>query len=83
VKPASPTSANTIDVTWRDNTNLETSFEVLVNEYWGPYSVPANTTRFTWGGLPPGSCWWFKIRARNSVGISNWSEQAWACTFSY
>lgn len=78
--PSNPTavaiSSSSIRITWQDNSNNETGFEVnncCVSQYVG-----TNATSFTWGGLAPNTWTCFHVRAYNSAGSSAWT--GYACT---
>jgi len=92
--PASPThliatavSSTQIDVNWVDNSNNETAFELwrsvgdcssfaLLTD-----TIPANTTTFVDTGLTPSTLYCYKVRAKNPVGNSSFSNVDDATTF--
>lgn len=69
-------TATTVTLTWKDNSQNETSFEVmralqapnLVFEVAG--TVPANTTTFTDSGLIPATNYQYYVRAVNAGGAT-------------
>ncbi|MBK7027787.1 MAG: fibronectin type III domain-containing protein [Bacteroidales bacterium] len=72
---------NTIKLTWTDNSNNETNFEVyrsLTSN--GTYSkvalVPSNTTNYINTGLSKGKKYYYKVRAKNTAGNSVFSNKA-------
>ena len=78
---ASAKDCNTIVLTWNDNSNNETSFELRRSlSMYGTYStiatLAANTTTYNNTGLTKGRKYYYKIRARNSSGNSSWSNNA-------
>jgi len=80
---ASAKGCNTILLTWNDNSNNETSFELRrSSSMYGTYStiasIAANITTYNNTGLTKGRKYYYKIRARNSSGNSSWSSIAYA-----
>ena len=76
-------SADTIQLTWTDNSINETSFRIekLVNgSYQEVYAVGANVTTAQIGGLNPGTSYSFRVRAANTAGYSSYSNAATAST---
>lgn len=67
---ATAADQNDIKLTWQDNSNNETGFEI--NNGVTSTNVAANSTTYTWGGLAPGTYMCFHIRAYNSAGDSPW-----------
>jgi hypothetical protein len=88
--PAAPTklaaqgiSADTIQLTWADNSSNETSFRIerLINgSYQEVYAVGANVTTARIGGLNPATSYSFRVRAANAAGTSSYSNVATAST---
>ena len=78
------TSARSAVLTWKDNSNNETSFvsqyKVTGSSTWiaGP-SVGANKTTMTVAGLAPGTKYTFQVGARNVAG-THWSAYATGIT---
>jgi hypothetical protein len=62
--------AHDIRVSWHDNSQNETGFEI--NNGVTSKNVAANSTTYTWGGLAPGTYMCFHVRAHNSAGSSAW-----------
>jgi len=83
---ASASSASTIDLRWRDNSDNEDEFRVESKSGGGSFvdigSVPANSTRATVEDLSPNTRYTFRIRARNESGNSGYSNQASATTLA-
>jgi len=72
-------TANSITVSWTDNSTDETKFEVYsASSANGTYTlageVAANTTQFTHSGLLAGTTYYYKVRAVGSEAASNFSE---------
>ncbi|MEI7884135.1 MAG: S-layer homology domain-containing protein [Clostridia bacterium] len=68
-------SDGSISVTWQDNSNDETSFQVLISEgsSGGSYDVPANTNIYLDKDQHTvGTTYTYTVRAMNSVGSSPW-----------
>jgi hypothetical protein len=91
--PASPTqlsatalSANSIMLSWKDNANNETGFRIERRLAGGSYSqiaaVGANVTTYTDAGLAANSTYTYRVRAYNSTGNSNYTNEATASTFN-
>lgn len=92
--PANPThliatavSSTQIDVNWVDNANNEEAYELwrsvgdcssfaLLTD-----TIPANSTSFQDTGLTPSTLYCYKVRAKNSVGTSSFSNVDDATTF--
>jgi hypothetical protein len=74
-------SCRTIVLTWVDNSNNETSFELsrsltLNGSYTNIATLPSNTTTYTNTGLTLGKKYYYKVRSVNSTGKSAWSNTA-------
>ncbi|PWV55791.1 fibronectin type III domain-containing protein [Chitinophaga sp. S165] len=74
---AAATAFNKVDLTWSDNSNNETGFELYRSTtYNGTYSVigkaNANATTLTDNTVAPNTRYWYKVR---SVGLSGESAQ--------
>ncbi|MBA4150472.1 MAG: fibronectin type III domain-containing protein [Verrucomicrobia bacterium] len=72
---------DTIKLTWKDNSSIETKFRVQRSgsSNTGPWttltsSLGANTTSYNANGLTPGKKYWFRVRAENSNDNSPWSN---------
>lgn len=83
--PATPTgvtavavNANSIRVSWNDNSTNETGFAIANGVT--AVNVGANVTTYTWSGLAPGTYMCFFVTAKNAAGQSPWSTQACATT---
>ncbi|MDI1463725.1 fibronectin type III domain-containing protein [Catellatospora sp. KI3] len=75
---ASPLTANAVTVSWLDQSNNESGFEISNGS--GTASVGPNATSYTWGGLAPGSTTCFTVRAVNPTGASAWTSPASCAT---
>lgn len=73
-------SARSVRFTWADNSNNETSFVIQRQRNNGSWSdvatVGANTTSFTDNSLSARTTVRYRVRAVNSVGVSDWSLSA-------
>lgn len=72
-------SFSQINLSWTDNSNNETSFEVSrASSSDGTYTVigttAANVTSFSHTGLAPGSTHYYKVRALNATNASGFSN---------
>lgn len=77
---AAATAYNKIKLTWKDNSNNETGFEVYRStSVTGAYNIVAttvaNTVAFTDSALSPSSTYFYKIQAINKYGNSGLSKQ--------
>lgn len=93
--PASPESmqaassgSNTIVTTWVDAADNESGFDVeRKTASTGLWSLvtqrPTNSTTWTDTGLAPDQEYYYRVRARNSVGYSNYSNMARATAGAY
>ena len=77
VKP-DPQNGTVLNLTWHDNANNETSFEVNngVESPRAPAHPGTGTVSYTWNGLKPGSRACFRVRATNVFGDSAWDPNA-------
>jgi hypothetical protein len=77
-------STSSISLTWRDNSNNESSFEIArsTNQVnWVCCStVGTGVTTFTSTGLSSNTLYYFRVRAANWLGRSGWSNVASART---
>jgi hypothetical protein len=77
-----------IQISWTDNSNNESGFEIERKEgaggIWGPLSIlAADTTTFTdTAGLSPSTEYYYRARAFSSEGNSAWCSEARATTFA-
>ncbi|MCB0119542.1 MAG: hypothetical protein KDD72_10975, partial [Anaerolineales bacterium] len=82
---ANATTGTNIDLTWTDNSNNETSFEVeRGSDAAGPFSaltsVAANVTSYPDGTVLPLTQYCYRVRAVNGGGSSAYSNVACATT---
>ncbi len=91
VPPAAPSglnamtvSSNRIDLSWKDNSSNETAFEIERSTNGTNFEkigeVGANESRFESTGLAPATTYWFRVRAKNSINPSAYSNTANAKT---
>jgi protocatechuate 3,4-dioxygenase beta subunit len=77
---------NKISLTWRDNSNFEKRYKIERKVEGGNYSqiatVSSNTTSYTDTGLTPGATYYYRIKAYNNAGDSDYSNEASATTLS-
>ncbi|WP_051963008.1 fibronectin type III domain-containing protein [Mesoaciditoga lauensis] len=77
-------STNTITLSWNDNSNNETGFEIWRSLDGYSFSkikdLSANTTSYTDIGLSPDTTYYYKVRAYNDVGYSSYSNMAYQTT---
>ncbi|HKP12065.1 MAG TPA: matrixin family metalloprotease, partial [Blastocatellia bacterium] len=79
------TSSSTISLTWADNSNNETGFQLErktgVSGTYAPVASPgANQTGYADSGLQSSTTYYYRIRAVNTVGSSAYSNEASATT---
>src|SRR3954452_22739808 len=84
--PAAPTnlaanaaSPTRVDLTWKDNSSDESSFIVersTDSAFTAPtqLNVANDLTSFSDTGVAPATAYWYRIRSRNAVGTSAWSN---------
>jgi len=74
------TSFGIIDLSWDDNSNNETSFDIersIDNSHWSLVaSVGSNVTAFTDSILTELTTYYYRLRAKNNTGGSNYSNVA-------
>lgn len=91
-KPAAPSglsatavSSSQIDLTWSDNADNETGFELERSSDGNNFSkladIPANATSYSNTSLPTLTKFWYRILAKNAIGSSGFSNVAEATTF--
>jgi hypothetical protein len=89
--PAQPTgltatafSSSQINISWTDNANNETGYQVEAKTSAGSYanvaSLASNTTSFSHTNLSPASLYTYRVKAINSTGSSLYSNEATATT---
>ncbi|MEV4416670.1 fibronectin type III domain-containing protein [Catellatospora sp. NPDC049609] len=80
--PTGPTAAvatgTSVKVTWTDRSSNEWGFEISNGST--SQVVGANTTTYTWPGIPNGTSMCFKVRAYNLAGYSAYTTSVCATT---
>lgn len=84
---ADEASTSAIDLTWNDNSDDETEFDLqydTVDTFTSPTTVnpAADATTHQATGLSADTTYYFRIRATNAAGDSDWSNTASATTFA-
>jgi fibronectin type 3 domain-containing protein len=83
---ATASSTSQINLSWTDNSNNETSFEIERSSdgvsFLAIASVRAGVTAYANSGLSPATQYTYRVRAANSAGNSGYSNPASATTFS-
>ena len=81
----SAVQAGTITVTWTDNSSNETGFKIERSSDGVVYSeiatVGADVTQYIDAGLPNSTQYFYRVRATNASGDSNFSNVAGGVTF--
>lgn len=81
---AEPLSWSKIRLTWDDDSNNETGFKIERRTAGGSYkqiaSVGSNTTSYTDTGLSSNTGYYYRIKAYNSSGYSDYSSEEKATT---
>ena len=81
---ATAVSSTRINLTWQDNSNNETKFQIWRKVAGGTFSklvtVNANVTSYADTGLTPATTYKYKVRAKNTSGYSPFSNIATATT---
>ena len=82
--PAGPTNlmavarSTNVRLSWTNNADNSPGFLIEVSAGGKAFhrvgSAPANTTKYRLAGLTSGTTYVFRIRARNSTGVSAYSE---------
>jgi RHS repeat-associated protein len=75
-------SSLSISLSWVDNSNEETGFEIERSTVSGGFEnvglAPANAVSYSDPGLTEGTSYYYRIRAINATGSSDYSEEATA-----
>ncbi|MGA8849622.1 MAG: fibronectin type III domain-containing protein [Dehalococcoidia bacterium] len=83
---ATPISSSRIDLTWQDNSNNETGFELERKTGSASYSqidtVSANVTSYSDTYLSAGTTYYYRVRAYSDIGNSDYSNEASATTLT-
>ncbi len=81
---ANTISSSQINLTWQDNSSDETGFKIERKTGTGSYSqiatVGANVTSYSNSGLSTGTTYYYRVRAYNAAGNSNYSNEVSATT---
>jgi titin len=81
---ASAISSSEINLSWSDNSDNEDGFKIERKELGGTYTeiktLTANVTSYSDTGLNPNTTYYYRIRAYNSFGHSDYSNEANATT---
>jgi len=81
---ATPISSSQIDLSWQDNSSDETGFKIERKTGSGSYSqiatVGAGVTSYSNSGLSTSTTYYYRVRAYNAVGNSEYSSEASAAT---
>jgi transcriptional regulator CtsR len=81
---ATPISSSQINLTWQDNSGDETGFKIERKAGSGSYSqiatVGANVTSYSNTLLSASTTYYYRVRAYNAAGNSNYSNEASATT---
>jgi len=81
---ATAISSSEINLTWTDNSDNEDGFKIERKELGGTYTeiktLAANVTSYSDIGLNPDTTYYYRIRAYNSFGHSDYSNEANATT---
>ncbi|MCD6167692.1 MAG: fibronectin type III domain-containing protein, partial [Caldisericia bacterium] len=77
---AEATSPTEVSLSWTDNSDNEDGFKIERKQEGGTFSViatlPPNTTTYTDTGLTPDTTYTYRVRAYNSFGYSDYSNEA-------
>jgi transcriptional regulator CtsR len=81
---ATPISSSQIDLSWQDNSSDETGFKIERKTGSGSYSqiatIGAGVTSYSNSGLSTSTTYYYRVRAYNAVGNSEYSSEASAAT---
>jgi FtsP/CotA-like multicopper oxidase with cupredoxin domain len=79
-------SSSQIDLSWNDNSNDETTFDIEISANGTDFTfidfVSADTTSYSDTGLAESSTWFYRVQASNTHGSSPYSNTASATTLS-
>jgi len=78
-----PQSSTQINLSWTDNSNNESGFKIERKEgsggAWSEIAqIGANTTTYNDNNLTPNTQYFYRVRAYNSIGNSDYTNEAWA-----
>lgn len=82
---ATSTGTNTIALTWEDQANNESSLKLerktgLIGAYQEIATLAANVTSYSDSGLNASTTYYYRVRAHNTGGASDYSNEASATT---
>lgn len=80
---ASAISSNQINLSWSDNSSIETGFKIERNNgsrYLVIASIDAGETSYSDVGLSAGVTYFYRVKAYNTSGDSSYSNEAYAIT---
>jgi hypothetical protein len=84
VQSSASSPASTLDLSWRDNSNNESGFRVERSSDGSTFAqiaqLSAGVRSYTNTGLASGMTYYYRVRAFNSAGSSNYSNMASAQT---
>jgi hypothetical protein len=83
---ATSISSSQINLTWQDNSSDETGFKIERKTGYGSYSqiatVGAGVTSYSSVYLSAGTTYYYRVRAYNAAGNSDYSNEASAATLA-
>jgi hypothetical protein len=86
---AATADGQTITITWSDDSDNETRFEIQASEgdptFSSPeqFSTPANAEQHNLDGAEPQVTYYLRVRACNSSGCSGWSNVASVASYNF